>query len=84
MDQSILMLASGSDDTTITLWVQVNANHEDGIGNDNSFKNNETWAPWRQLRGHRADILALEWSKSGFLTSCSVDNKILVWDCRQV
>ena len=36
-------------------------------------------APYRSYRGHRADVLDVAWSGSGFLLSASMDKSVRLW-----
>mmetsp|Transcript_8527 Transcript_8527/g.26623 ORF Transcript_8527/g.26623 Transcript_8527/m.26623 type:complete len:308 (-) Transcript_8527:2639-3562(-) len=66
-------LASGSDDTTILLWKQVPA----GLAHTSDSASG--WHRISTLCGHEMDVLDLAWSGHGLLASCSIDNKILIW-----
>jgi chromatin assembly factor 1 subunit B len=76
------MLASGSDDGTICLWVYC----EDGQSGTTTFGeedmvNREVWHVSKTLRGHLEDVYDVCWSPSStFLLSCSFDESVIVWD----
>lgn len=62
-------LATGSDDTSVLIWKQVQ--------NGSSI----SWQCSAQLRGHSADIQDITWSPSSkFVVSCSIDNTIVIWN----
>ena len=51
----------------------------DGVGLDVIAE--ETWKPFKILRGHNQDVTDLAWSRDGKrLVSGSVDNNVFVWD----
>jgi WD40 repeat protein len=72
------LFASGSVDGTIHLY----ALQDGATVNGSLSKNKENWSRVATLQGHHADILDLDWSPSGQLVSASVDNTVIVWDCK--
>jgi protein HIRA/HIR1 len=79
-------LASGSDDCCILIYRHT----PDGLvsaafgSQTGSSKNKESWSRCAMLQGHTMDVLDLDWSPRGVLASASIDNRVLVWDCKTV
>ena len=79
------LLASGSDDCYILIY-----KHTPGSYNQSSFgtnasknaKNKENWSRCATLQGHTMDVLDIDWSPRGFLASASIDNTVMIWDCK--
>jgi len=68
-------LASSSDDTLIFLW-----EHKEGAG-----RGGGKWVRAATLRGHAMDVLDLAWgANDGLLASCSIDNRVIVWNTQNV
>ncbi|XP_059615006.1 protein HIRA homolog [Phlebotomus argentipes] len=73
-------LASGGDDKTVMVWKK--AKGTGGVFGSGGFtKSAENWRCVTTLRGHAGDILDMAWSpQDRWLSSCSVDNTIIIWD----
>lgn len=70
-------LAAGSDDATVSLH-QFYGKTTGSIG---GFSNKEDWRCIKLFRDHSQDVLGVAWSPdSTKLASCSVDNKVIIWD----
>ena len=79
-------LASGSDDCYILIY-----KHTPGSISTSSFggsssgsKNKESWSRCATLQGHSMDILDIDWSPRGCLASASIDNTIMIWECKNL
>ena len=79
-------LASGSDDCYILIY-----KHTPGSISTTSFgasssssKNKESWTRCATLQGHSMDILDIDWSPRGCLASASIDNTIMIWECKDL
>ncbi|GAB0093518.1 Protein HIRA [Sergentomyia squamirostris] len=75
-----LCLASGGDDKTVMVWKK--AQGSGGVFGSGGFtKSAENWRCVTTLRGHAGDILDMAWSpQDRWLSSCSVDNTVIIWD----
>uniref|UniRef100_A0A1B0DIB4 CAF1B/HIR1 beta-propeller domain-containing protein n=1 Tax=Phlebotomus papatasi TaxID=29031 RepID=A0A1B0DIB4_PHLPP len=73
-------LASGGDDKTVMIWKR--AKGSGGVFGSGGFtKSVENWRCVTTLRGHAGDILDMAWSpQDRWLSSCSVDNTVIIWD----
>lgn len=73
-------LASGGDDKTVMIWKR--AKGSGGVFGSSGFtKSAENWRCVTTLRGHAGDILDMAWSpQDRWLSSCSVDNTVIIWD----
>uniref|UniRef100_A0A1B0CV75 Protein HIRA n=1 Tax=Lutzomyia longipalpis TaxID=7200 RepID=A0A1B0CV75_LUTLO len=73
-------LASGGDDKTVMVWKR--GKGSGGVFGSGGFtKSAENWRCVTTLRGHAGDILDIAWSpRDKWLSSCSVDNTIIIWD----
>eukprot|EP00761_Pharyngomonas_kirbyi_P008325 gb/GECH01008336.1/.p1 GENE.gb/GECH01008336.1/~~gb/GECH01008336.1/.p1 ORF type:complete len:901 (+),score=194.27 gb/GECH01008336.1/:1-2703(+) len=70
-------LAAGSDDATVSIHELV-SNSTSNLG---TFSNKEDWRCLKLFRDHSLDVLGVAWAPdSNRLASCSVDNKVIVFD----
>ena len=75
-------LASGSDDCYILVY-----RFTPGSYSNSSFgqpANKESWTRCATLQGHTMDVLDLDWSPRQLVASASIDNRVLIWDCKDL
>ncbi len=73
------LLASASDDGTISLWKLKSGPAKKAFGSSDPISK-ENWSQWMLLQGHTMDVLDLAWSpRDEMLASCSIDGNVHVW-----
>lgn len=86
-------LASGGQDGVVRIWTLVepsargaavevggaDAPSRGGAASARVMEDLFEHAPYRQLQGHKADVLDLSWSKTQFLLSSSMDKTVRLW-----
>ncbi len=73
------LLASGSDDGTISLWELKPGPAKKAFGCSDPISK-ENWSQWMLLQGHTMDVLDLVWGPGdAMLASCSIDGNVHVW-----
>ena len=77
-----LFLASGSDDCYILVYRYTPDSISTQSFGSNNVKNKENWSRCFTFQGHVMDVLDISWSLRGILASASIDNKIMIWNCK--
>lgn len=76
--------AFGSDDSTVSVWEYVGRINSQGTITGTA-QNVERYKECCILRGHRMEVLSVEWSQNGkFLASGSLDYRIIVYNARKL
>ena len=76
-------LASGSTDTSVLVYALRDGPGKAAFGSSDA-PNVENWTiAMRYNRGHTSDVIDIAWSPDdSMLASCSLDNLVIIWDCR--
>jgi protein HIRA/HIR1 len=79
-------LASGSDDCYILIYKFAPGSISTSSFGSSSAqsRNKESWTRCATLQGHSMDILDVDWSPRGLLASASIDNTIMIWECKDL
>ncbi|ODV93788.1 hypothetical protein PACTADRAFT_45741 [Pachysolen tannophilus NRRL Y-2460] len=76
------ILALGSFDATISIWGRENDDYEEYTTTFNTENKSDDWELMAIIEGHENEIKSVSWSCDGeFLSSCSRDKTIWVWEC---
>lgn len=75
-------LASGSTDTSVLVYALREGPGKAAFGSADA-PNVENWTIAARYRGHGSDVIDIAWSPDdSMLASCSLDNLVIIWDCR--
>ena len=75
-------LASGSTDTNVLVYALSDGPGKSAFGSSDA-PNVENWSITGKYRGHSSDVIDIAWSPDdSMLASCSLDNLVIIWDCR--
>ena len=75
-------LASGSTDTNVLVYALSDGPGKSAFGSTDA-PNVENWSIAGKYRGHSSDVIDIAWSPDdSMLASCSLDNLVIIWDCR--
>lgn len=75
-------LASGSTDTSVLVYALRDGPGKAAFGSADE-PNVENWTIAMRYKGHDSDVIDIAWSPDdSMLASCSLDNLVIIWDCR--